>query len=71
MTKDEIKAWVVQKASVTQPHGKGLWSISVTLGGMDINEVSDTIEMAYRCLATSIYTSNYYHEELKKIINKQ
>jgi hypothetical protein len=69
MTKDEVKAWVVQKASVTQPHGKGLWSASVTLGGMDINEVSDTIEMAYRCLATTIYVSKHYRQELERITN--
>lgn len=69
MTRDDVKAWVVQKASVTQPYGKGVWSASVTLGGMDINEHSHTIEKAYCCLAEIIYTSKYYLAELERITN--
>jgi len=69
MSRNEVKAWVVQKASITQPYGKDVWSASVTLGGMDINEHSHTIEKAYSCLATIIYDSKYYRKELERIIN--
>lgn len=64
----EIKQWVVKKATVTNPYKK-YWSASVTLGGMDINGEGDTIEKAYQMLTAFIAASKYYSKELFKIIN--
>ena len=70
MTTKDIKAWVVQKASITKPYGK-VWSASVTIGGMDINGVGDTIEKAYNDLTLYINQNSYYSTELQKILNRK
>lgn len=58
-TYDTIKSWVVMKASVTNPH-KRYWSASVTICGMDVNGMGDTIEKAY-CDLTSNLMMNREH----------
>lgn len=66
----QIKDWVIQKSSVTKPYDKD-WSVSVTLGGLDINETSDTIEKAYDKLVGRIWISNYLLDAINKILNPQ
>jgi hypothetical protein len=67
ITREQIKAWVVKKASVTNPYKK-YWSASVTIGGMDVNETGDTIEKAYNALTDRLFNSNYYKLEIAKLI---
>lgn len=55
-SQQKVKKWVVQKAVVTSPF-MNYWSVSVTLGGMDINGTGDTIEKAYNALVVEIITS--------------
>ncbi len=63
MTWNDVKAWVVQKSSVTNPNKK-YWSASVTLGGQDVNGIGNTIERAYSALTTRIFTSDYFYSSL-------
>lgn len=68
LTWNEVKAWVVKKASVTKPYNKD-WSASVTLDGYDYNETAATIEGAYKKLTDHIYTSEYLNGKLFKLLN--
>jgi hypothetical protein len=70
MTTMDIKGWVVQKASVTMPR-KDEWSASVTLGGMDINGIGETVEKAYNELVSFIKQSPYYSTKLQEIFDRQ
>jgi len=70
ITKEEVKKWVVNNASITRPYKPGwkkilksdqrAWSASVTIGGMDINRIGDTIEEAYNSLTELIFNSKYH-----------
>ena len=69
MTKEDIKAWVVQNASVTRPT-KNIWSASVTLG-YDINGVGASIEKAYLDLVDEIQEDSALTERLRKKLNNK
>ena len=48
--------WIQKKGSVTSPYRK-YWSVSVTLGGIDINGAAETIQKAYKKLQEQIEDS--------------
>lgn len=48
--------WIQKKGAVTYPYRK-YWSVSVTLGGIDINGTGDTIQKAYKDLQAQIEAS--------------
>lgn len=50
--------WIQKVGSVTCPYRK-YWSVSVTLGGVDINGTGDTIQKAYKDLQMRIEASHH------------
>lgn len=51
--------WIQKWGAITYPYRK-YWSVSVTLGGSDINGTGDTIQKAYKDLEAQIQSSKYY-----------
>lgn len=70
LTRDQVKRWVVNNASLTNPN-KGWWYASVTIGGYDYNERGELAEQAYDNLTNYILKFRFITDSLQVIIDKQ
>lgn len=66
---EQIKCWVVMKATVTRPT-KNIWSASVTILGYDENGMGATIERAYNDLTDHLLSNDGYRFYILKKLNK-
>lgn len=65
---DKIRFMVVTRSTVSRPYN-GLWSVSITFGGHDLNQLGETIERAYVYLTNAIYDNAHYKRAILKHYN--